>query len=172
MASGSIVPTRPRPSGNRCLDLVFSEARQVQTKDTRSASPTAGNLVQLRRRRVIRSAPRPRPSRAKPPFASLVLQPPPPLSAPGQHTPPVPPEEMQPKPDGQPFISGLQFSTQYELPVPSLPHWPDLQSVFFVHVEPRPPVTPSPATQRPSTQVSVSLAQSPGFLHAAPIVIE
>src|SRR5262245_43465353 len=100
-----------------------------------------------RLRRVIHIA---RPRNRSPPCAALALQPPPPLSAPGQHTP-FPPDARQPKPLGQfPLFAWLQGST-HTFCVPSLAHWFEMQSVFMVHDEPSPPSPPT-STQRPSTQ--------------------
>src|SRR5262245_13710019 len=74
-----------------------------------------------RRRRVMIAAISPSNSAIGPLLPEPELQPPPPLSAPGQHTPPLP-ATMQPKPPGQPPSRfGSHCSTQY-LFMPSLAH--------------------------------------------------
>jgi hypothetical protein len=62
----------------------------------------------------------------------------------------------------------MHGSTQYEAEE-SLAHRPDEQSGAAVHVEPSPPWTPGPGTQRPPMHVSVSFSQSDGFWHGGPM---
>jgi hypothetical protein len=78
---------------------------------------------------------------------------------------------MHENPDGQLLLDSvpvvLHDSTQYMF-VPSLPHWFDAQSLFFVHIEPRPPGLDGPGTQWPLSQICLGSLQSEVCLHAAP----